>query len=112
MGKAGDTQKKKPKIKAKRQSKRFKETAREPGADQESDALDRILVEIARQSENRAPTSGKELVNYYLKMAIDLEQAGDAQTDPAFKADLLARADYSRQLAAKEAEKLKSSTDK
>ena len=39
-----------------------------------------------------APTSGKELITYYLKMAIDLEQAGDAQTDPAFKADLLARA--------------------
>jgi hypothetical protein len=54
-----------------------------------------------------APTSGKELITYYLKMAIDLEQAGDAQTDPAFKADLLARAEYSRQLAAKEAEKLK-----
>jgi hypothetical protein len=53
-----------------------------------------------------APTSGKELITYFLKMAIDLEQAGDAQTDPAFKADLLARAEYSRQLAAKEAEKL------
>lgn len=48
MGKAGEKQKKKPKIKDKRQSERFKETARELGADQDSDALDRILGEIAR----------------------------------------------------------------
>jgi hypothetical protein len=34
MGKAGEKQKKRPKIKDKRQSERFKETAREIGADQ------------------------------------------------------------------------------
>lgn len=49
MGKAGQKQKKQPKIKDKRQSERFKETAREVGADQESDTFDRILGEMARQ---------------------------------------------------------------
>jgi len=52
MGKAGEKQKKKPKMKDKRQSERFKETARALGADQESDALDRILGEMARQESN------------------------------------------------------------
>jgi hypothetical protein len=50
MGKAGEKQKKKPKIKDKRQSERFKETAREIGADQESGAFDRILGEMVRQN--------------------------------------------------------------
>lgn len=49
MGKAGEKQKRKPKIKDKCQSERFKETAREIGADKESDAFDRILGEMARQ---------------------------------------------------------------
>jgi hypothetical protein len=49
MGKAGEKQKKKPKIKDKRQSERFKETAREIGADQHSEAFDRLLVEVSRQ---------------------------------------------------------------
>lgn len=48
MGKAGEKQKKKPKIKDKRQSERFKETAREIGADEESDAFDRIIGELGR----------------------------------------------------------------
>jgi hypothetical protein len=50
MGKAGEKQKRKPKIKDKKQSERFKETAREIGADQESDAVDRIIVEMGRSS--------------------------------------------------------------
>ena len=54
--------------------------------------------------------SGKGLVNYYLKMAIDLEQRADWEKESDFKADLLARAKYSRQLANKEAEKLKTAT--
>jgi hypothetical protein len=49
MGKAGEKQKKKPKIKDKRQSERFKEAARQVGADQESDAFDRIIGELGRQ---------------------------------------------------------------
>jgi hypothetical protein len=49
MGKAGEKQKKKPKIKDKRQSERFKETAREIGADQESDAFGVLVRELARQ---------------------------------------------------------------
>jgi hypothetical protein len=48
MGKAGEKQKRKPKIKDKRQSERFKETAREIGADESSDAFDRVLKEMAR----------------------------------------------------------------
>jgi hypothetical protein len=51
MGKAGEKQKKKPKIKDKRQSERFKETAREIGADQPSDAFDRILGELGRRDQ-------------------------------------------------------------
>lgn len=48
MGKAGEKQKRKPKIKDKRQSERFKETAREVGADQPSDAFDEIIKAMAR----------------------------------------------------------------
>jgi hypothetical protein len=50
MGKAGEKQKRKPKIKDKKQSERFKETAREIGADQSGGAFDRILQEMSRQS--------------------------------------------------------------
>lgn len=50
MGKAGEKQKTKPKIKDKRQSERFKETAREVGADQIDDAFDRIVQEMGKQS--------------------------------------------------------------
>jgi hypothetical protein len=49
MGKAGEKQKRKPKIKDKRQSERFKETARELGADQPSDAFDRIVEQMSRK---------------------------------------------------------------
>jgi hypothetical protein len=48
MGKLGEKQKRKPKIKDKRQSERFKEAARELGADQPSDAFDHIVSEMAR----------------------------------------------------------------
>lgn len=48
MGKAGEKQKKKPKIKDKRQSERFKEAARQVGADQESAAFDLVLSQMAR----------------------------------------------------------------
>jgi hypothetical protein len=48
MGKAGEKQKKKPKIKDKRQSERFKEAAREVGADEQSDAFSRIVEIMGR----------------------------------------------------------------
>ena len=48
MGKAGEKQKGTPKIKDKRQSERFKEAARELGADEDTGALDRIVDEIAK----------------------------------------------------------------
>jgi len=48
MGKAGEKQKRRPKIKDKRQSERFKETAWELGADQSSDAFDRIVKQMTR----------------------------------------------------------------
>jgi hypothetical protein len=47
MGKAGEKQKRKPKIKDKRQSERFKETAREIGADQTTDVFERALSILA-----------------------------------------------------------------
>jgi hypothetical protein len=46
MGKSGEKQKRKPKYSDKKQSERFKETAREVGADQESNAFDRIIGEM------------------------------------------------------------------
>jgi len=49
MGKAGEKQKKKPKIKNKRQSERFKETARQVGADQELDLFAWLTTELAKQ---------------------------------------------------------------
>jgi hypothetical protein len=48
MGKAGEKQKRKPKIKDKRQSERFKESARQVGAEETSDAFDRIVKEMGR----------------------------------------------------------------
>jgi hypothetical protein len=48
MGKLGEKQKRKPKISDKKQSERFKETARDVGADQPSDAFDRIVTNLAR----------------------------------------------------------------
>ena len=49
MGKAGEKQKRTPKIKDKKQSERFKEAARELGADEDSGALDRIVKEMAKK---------------------------------------------------------------
>lgn len=49
MGKpAGGKQKKTPKIKDSKQSERFKEAARELGADENTDALDRVIDEMTR----------------------------------------------------------------
>jgi hypothetical protein len=54
MGKpAGGKQKRTPKIKDAKQSERFKEAARELGADQDSDALDRIVREIAKGQDKK-----------------------------------------------------------
>jgi hypothetical protein len=50
MTKAGEKQKKKPKIKDKNQSERFKQTAREIGADKPSEAFDRVIGEMGRRS--------------------------------------------------------------
>jgi len=47
MGKAGEKQKRRPKIKDKKQSERFKETARQLGADESSDAFERALSKLA-----------------------------------------------------------------
>jgi hypothetical protein len=49
MGKVGEKQKRTPKIKDKKQSERFKEAARELGADDDGGALDRIVGEMARK---------------------------------------------------------------
>jgi hypothetical protein len=47
MGKAGEKQKRRPKFKDKKQSERFKETAREIGADQTTDLFERTLSVLA-----------------------------------------------------------------
>jgi hypothetical protein len=47
VGKAGEKQRK-PKIKDKRQSERFKETARKIGADELSDSFEPVLEELGR----------------------------------------------------------------
>ena len=48
MGKAGEKQKRTPKIKDKNQSERFKEMARELGADESSDVFDRVVDAMAK----------------------------------------------------------------
>jgi hypothetical protein len=50
MGVKGEKQKRTPKIKDSKQSERFKEAARELGADENSEALDRIVDELARRT--------------------------------------------------------------
>jgi len=55
MGKRGEKQKRKPKIKDKRQSELFKKTAREVGADESSNnAFDTILKELGRKPQKNA----------------------------------------------------------
>ncbi len=49
MGRAGEKQKRRPKIKDAKQSERFKQMAKELGADENSDALDRVVRELARK---------------------------------------------------------------
>ena len=53
MGKAGEKQKRKPKISDKRQSERFKETAREVGADEIVDAFERIVEQMGRREKSK-----------------------------------------------------------
>ena len=50
MGKAGEKQKRRPKIKDKKQSERFKEAARQLGVDESSDAFDRVIDEMTKQA--------------------------------------------------------------
>ncbi len=51
----GAKQKRRPKIKDSKQSERFKEAARELGADVDSDAFERVVKEMARsrKAENK-----------------------------------------------------------
>jgi hypothetical protein len=53
MGIKGEKQKRTPKIKDSKQSERFKEAARELGADENSDALDRIVQELAKKKDEK-----------------------------------------------------------
>jgi hypothetical protein len=53
MGKVGEKQKRRPKINDKRQSERFKETAREVSADEPSESFDRIVGEMSRRDPNQ-----------------------------------------------------------
>jgi hypothetical protein len=56
MGKVGEKQKRRPKIKDKKQSERIKEVARLLGADQESDVFAQLVTEVAKQApESRDP---------------------------------------------------------
>lgn len=49
MGKAGEKQKRKPKVKDAKQSERFKQMAKELGADEDNDTFDRVVKEMARK---------------------------------------------------------------
>jgi len=49
MGKAGEKQKRRPKFKDKKQSERFKEAARLLGADESSDAFDKVVEQLAKK---------------------------------------------------------------
>jgi hypothetical protein len=53
MGKLGEKQKRKPKISDKKQSERFKKTAREVAAAETSDAFDRIIEQMGRSDTNK-----------------------------------------------------------
>jgi hypothetical protein len=53
MGKKGEKQKPRPKIRDKKQSERFKEAAREVGADEPSDTFDRIIGEMGRSGQTK-----------------------------------------------------------
>jgi hypothetical protein len=54
MGKpAGGKQKRTPKIKDKKQSERFKEAARELGAEESGDAFERLVEEMAKPKRPR-----------------------------------------------------------
>jgi hypothetical protein len=53
MGKLGEKQKRTPKIKDAKQSERFKEAARELGADEESGAFERIVDEMVKPTEKK-----------------------------------------------------------
>jgi hypothetical protein len=58
MGKAGEKQKRRPKFSDKKQSERFKEAARELGADEgDPDALARIVDQMARDIGQHDPNA-------------------------------------------------------
>lgn len=48
MGTKGEKQKRTPKIKDSKQSERFRQAARELGADEDSSALDRVVRKMAK----------------------------------------------------------------
>src|SRR5260370_16654393 len=79
MGKRGEKQKRRPKIKDKRQSERFKETARQLGADKSGDAFDRIIEQMARP---RSPTKTGGKYRYRVRRQSDGNWCvWDTQTD-------------------------------
>lgn len=53
MGKAGEKQKRTPKIKDKKQSERFKEAARELGATESGDAFERVVKQMAKHQSKK-----------------------------------------------------------
>jgi hypothetical protein len=57
MGKAGEKQKRKPKITDKRQSERFRETARKLGADESEEAFDRAFRKIVPPKVAKRPAN-------------------------------------------------------
>jgi hypothetical protein len=68
MGKAGEKQTRRPKIKDKCQSERFKKTARQLGADKSGDAFDRIIEQMARP---RSPTKTGGKYRYRVRRQSD-----------------------------------------
>ena len=52
MGKVGERQKRRPKLKDKKQFERFKEAARQLGAEEDTGALSRVVEELGRKRED------------------------------------------------------------
>ena len=55
MAKTGEKQKRRPKFKDSKQSERFKQAARELGAEQNNDAFERIVSQLSKTKKKEKP---------------------------------------------------------
>ena len=77
MGKAGEKQKRRPKLKDKKQSERFKEAAQALGATESSDAFGRIVEQMGRgkpKDDDPMPTDNPEALVEWGKRNIQRDE--------------------------------------